>query len=253
MLISFNYVSMPTVRFVSAIYNLHYTEGGERGVDYPTFLWEHAIRLSAYLPDGLHICCSPEDMRDDLPDSIHLYPLPFAAQRDIALPPQRNLTKDTAAYLTLQNKKPDFLLHVKNESPTDIATFVWIDAGICKVLPSASTLLPRLQTFLQSGPIYPSHKIRIPGPEWHLLGDVQRLTEGIWWRFCGGLVIVPAGLVERFATESHWGCQNIKEQTGRLTWEVNVWTYLEACGRIPFELVPGDHNDTILDALFLNS
>lgn len=242
-----------TVRFVSAIYNIHDTG---RGPEYLTFLWEQAIRLSAYLPDGLHICCSPDAVRDDLPPSLQLYlfqlVLPDDAIGAPGLPPQRNITKDTAAYLTLQNTKPDFLLHVKSQSPDTIATFVWIDAGICKVLPSASTLLPRLQSRLLSDVTFPSDKIRIPGPGWSRSANVHRLTDGIWWRFCGGIVIVPAGLVEQFATECRWGCQSLQEQTGRQTWEVNVWTYLEACGRIPVELVPGDHNDSILDALFMS-
>lgn len=244
---------MSSIRFVTAIYDIGDTL---RGPTYPTTLWERAAELSAFLPGGLHVCCDPAMLRETgsipQPPCLYLYPLPmpFRIPVEAELPPNRHPQKDTHAYLTLQNAKPDFLLHVKQQSPPTIQTFIWIDAGIRKVLQSSESLLPRLRSI--GNRVYPPDTIRLPGPGWGLIADAHRLTAGIWWRFCGGIVIVPSGLVESFAEECRMGIQQLWELTGRITWEVNVWTFLEARGRISLTLVPGDHNDTILDALFMS-
>lgn len=237
---------MTKVRFVSAIYDIG---DGLRGPTYPTTLWERASELSSFLPGGLHVCCDPTHVAAH--PNLHVYPLPIpeGLPAEAALPASRNNQKDTHAYLSLQNAKPTFLAHVKQQSPPEIQTFIWIDAGISKVLQSPERLLPRLHTLADT--VYPTDAIRLPGPGWGLTADANRLTASIWWRFCGGIVIVPTGLVERFAKECRWGIQQLWEATGQVTWEVNVWTYLEACGRLPVVLVPGDHNDTILDSLFM--
>jgi hypothetical protein len=241
---------MTKVRFVSAIYDI---SDGLRGPTYPAVLWERAVELSSFLPGGLHVCCDSAAAAhySAAHGNLHIYPLPLpmGLPSEAALPLTRHSQKDTHAYLALQNAKSEFLLHVKQQSPPEIQTFIWIDAGIRKVLQSPERLLPRLRAL--GNAVYPTDAIRLPGPGWGLTADANRLTASIWWRFCGGVVIVPTGLVERFAEECRWGIQQLWTTTGRVTWEVNVWTYLEACGRLPVVLVPGDHNDTILDALFM--
>ena len=171
-----------------------------------------------------------------------------------SLPLSRNFAKDTLMYLILQNMKPEFLQRVKQQQHghTSDDVYVWIDAGILKIV--SPSQLPSLLERLQTPSLYRSvspHAIRIPGPGWSLPANTRQLTQQIWWRFCGGIVICPAELVDVFATEHLRACCEIREQSGGCaTWEVNIWTYMDLYNRVPIELVPGDHNVSIFDCLF---
>ena len=172
-------------------------------------------------------------------DSFETYKLLHDTEH---LPEKRNVSKDTKEYMILMNMKTECLALMKQKTIHDIQYFVWLDAGISKIFkdPDAtlSTLVPRLQTCNNL-----SDKIVIPGC-WGPQSDVGILTHCIHWRFCGGFFCVPSELVIPFSKEVLQGCQEIKDKTNKITWEVNVWTYIES--RLPIEWRAGDHNESIL-------
>jgi hypothetical protein len=223
--------------FVSAIYDI-----GRPG--YIDALWSRVNVLADALPH-LHLFCSASDAasRSTHPriqrHSLEITDLDtYKLLHDVsALPSNRNEEKDTINFLILQNAKTEFIRRTVGIS---VGThYVWIDAGLVKVL---QTVPPKIPTHFE----FPADKIIIPGT-WGPCPDIWTLTQHIWWRFCGGLFVVPAALVAPFAEGVLRGCTEIKEQTGKAVWEVNVWSYIE--NRLPIRWIPGDHNDSILNAL----
>ena len=219
--------------FVTAIYDIERT-------GYIDALWSRVNVLAAALPN-LHLFCSTADAagRPTHP-IIQKHPLELTELdtwrllHDVsALPKIRNEAKDTLPFLILQNAKTEFLRRAADV--VEGTHYVWIDAGLVKVLQTVPPAIPSHFAFRDD-------QITIPGC-WGPCADASLLTERIYWRFCGGLFVVPAALVGPFAEEVLRGCAELK----KATWEVNVWAYIE--GRLPIRWIPGDHNDSILNAL----
>lgn len=219
--------------FVSAIYDIERT-------GYVDVLWSRVNVLAAALPNLCLFCSVADATGRPTHPAIQKHALELIEtdtwhllHNVTNLPSTRNETKDTLSFLILQNAKTEFLCRA---AATAVAThYIWIDAGIVKVLQTVPPAIPSHFAFCDD-------QITIPGC-WGPCANATLLTERIYWRFCGGLFVVPAALVVPFATEVLRGCAELK----KATWEVNVWAYIE--GRLPIRWIPGDHNDSILDAL----
>jgi hypothetical protein len=223
--------------FVSAIYDIERT-------GYVEDLWSRVNVLAASLPN-LHLFCSAADAacKPTHPNiqkqALELTELDtYRLLHDVtSLPTNRNEDKDTLSFLILQNAKTEFLR--RTAVVLEATHYIWIDAGLVKVLQTVPPAIPT-QFDLRDD------QITIPGC-WGPCTDATLLTERVYWRFCGGLFVVPAALVEAFAAEVLSACAELKERTGKATWEVNVWAFIEH--RLPIRWIPGDHNDSILKAL----
>lgn len=224
--------------FVSAIYDIERT-------GYIDALWSRVNVLASALPN-LHLFCSTADAagRPTHP-IIQKHPLELTEldtwhllHNVTVLPQIRNEAKDTQPFMLLINAKSEFTKRIAEIIP-DKTHYIWIDAGLVKVLQTIPPAIPSQFAFRDD-------QITIPGC-WGPCADATLLTERVYWRFCGGLFVVPGPLVGPFAEEVLRGCAELKERTGKAIWEVNVWAYIE--GRLPIRWIPGDHNDSILNAL----
>jgi hypothetical protein len=230
---------MNSILFVSSFYHINHSYSHE--------IIERLKVLAKYVP--INLFCSEQDvpLLETIPnlilqvkefDTFETYKLLYEAEE---LPEKRNFAKDTKEYMILMNMKTECLTLIKQKTLHHIDYYVWIDAGISKIFKDPEITLSTLVARLQTSNNLPD-KILIPGC-WGPQSDVGILTHCIHWRFCGGFFCVPTDLVISFSKEVLQGCQEIKEKTNKITWEVNVWTYIES--RVSIEWRPGDHNETI--------
>lgn len=227
-----------TVAFVTAIFNIHPTRSTE--------IWDRLSILSQTIP--IHIVCSPEDA-DKVPKSATPYFLPFqelTTYKLIAplpdLPPIRNVDKDTKEYMIVMNAKTEILQYVKTRVYAD--HYVWIDAGISKIFKDPHAIF---RSILAQTVSMKSDTILMPGCWPRKESNPAILTEKINWRFCGGFFVVPRAYVADFAIRMFDGVAALGAATGRATWEVNTWCFIER--HLPIQWEKGDHNESILDCL----
>ena len=72
----------------------------------------------------------------------------------------------------------------------------------------------------------------------------------IWWRFCGGVFVGDKDSLVEFYRIFFDVYENVTGVSG-LTWEVNVWAYLELLTLIHPTWKYADHNDSILRVIDL--
>lgn len=230
---------MNSIIFVSSFYNIN--------TSYSHEIIERLKILCKYIP--INLFCSEKDV-----DILKEIPNLFLQVKEFEtfetyktlhdatnLPEKRSIEKDTKDFMILMNMKTECLALTKQKIQNDIHYFVWLDAGISKIFENPHKTLYELVPRLQNS-FLPNDKILIPGC-WNPQSDITILTYCIHWRFCGGFFCVPSHLVLPFAEEVLNGCQEIKDKTGKVIWEVNIWAYIEK--RLPIEWRQGDHNESI--------
>jgi hypothetical protein len=230
---------------VSAIYNIYPT------LEYRNILWERVAILSQYF--HVVLFCSATDaeraasVANITPIFMELcdtqtYKLLSTATR---IPEQRNMEKDTHEYLKLINSKVEFMKLAAEIVKPATDFYMWLDAGLSKVM-SSPAVFSGLRDSLST---YDSNAICIPGP-WPKFNKEphEAYVRGVYWRFCGGHIIIPRAHVVSFFEASLEANRILIEKTGGATWEVMVWAYIES--RMPdksfrIQWVLGDHNDSM--------
>ena len=222
--------------FVTAIYRIY----GEERPAYCDEVWARFAFLVRHLPT-IHAFCSLADASrlsafpNVIPHFVEFTDLDTyrALASAHGLPDKRNTLKDSKEFMILINAKPEFLRRTREAAPA-ASHYIWIDAGIQKILRTApSDALTRMVARCHAlcARETPAN-VLLPGTSWKwstpTIGNVARK---IRWRFCGGFCVVPAQCIDAFARETAVGAQEILRATGKLTWEVNVWAYVES--RLP--------------------
>ena len=158
------------------------------------------------------------------------------------LPRIRTEYHDTKSFLTCINSKVEFVELAINKYP-DATHFAWIDFGICHVFRDIDNTLMYIKMLSQSKLRTPC--IAVPGC-WSLQAEQKwRHDEQINWRFCGGFLIGDRSSLIDFSTRHR---EALTKQACTLTWEVNVWAYLESLGWNS-GWYKADHNDSIITNL----
>jgi hypothetical protein len=150
-----------------------------------------------------------------------------------SLPSQRNPSKDTLDYMSIQLSKFWFV-HQATELYPDVPAFAWIDFGAFHMFRD----VPRCQSALRkiATRSFPS-TIVIPGC-W-ARGNYP-IWDSICWRFCGTFFVGQRNVL-RAAYDRQ--CELVRQHLPALTWEVNYWTLMEEF----FTWIPGDHCDLLID------
>jgi hypothetical protein len=231
--------NMQKYTIVSAIYNIYSDK------TYYNLIWERFVILAKYFPVVL-FCSAADIERAKAIEGVAPIPVEFADTDTYkimapveGLPSCRNAAKDTREYLILMNAKAEFLWRASNIVTAEY--YVWLDAGVSKIVSSPDVFVP----FGESLDRYSSDEIRVPGV-WGILqsGNLHKYVHNVYWRFCGGQMIVPRNKISPFYAESTAAIRQLIAATNTLTWEVNVWAFMEAAG-FPFAWVAGDHNDSM--------
>ncbi len=183
-------------------------------------------------------------------DNTEIYQI--GTKPNINLPQYRNESKDTLEYLALQNTKVEFIKKA-SELYSTYDKYIWVDFGIIKILKNDSEIIDFITklNFINSTNWNTAHYnnillkeiIMIPG----CWGKSSILISNVNWRFCGGIIIIPSGLITSFFEI----CKQTFLEYCSLhssTWEVNIWAIIENKGDFDtlFLWYKADHNSTIL-------
>jgi glycosyltransferase involved in cell wall biosynthesis len=163
---------------------------------------------------------------------------------DPVLPQNRNPEKDTLGFLELMNAKPEFLKRAMRFSKAD--GYVWFDLGILKISKNRERFIQRMERFAETFSTI-SNKIILPGCVSRDKIDFSNMFSFPIWRFCGGIILAPAGCVDEFV-ELHEKQLETCKTLNTLTWEVNLFANMEYEKPDFFHWFAADHNDSIVDA-----
>jgi len=153
---------------------------------------------------------------------------------DYTLPLNRCESKDNEEYMKCINSKVDFVQETMKINPWNSTHFAWIDFSLSYIFNNnnnnnnkysknkSKEALYYLQTI---GKIpFTKRFFVIPGC-WHK--DQTEILNQVNWRFCGGFFIADKESMEIFCNESKSAFIELITKHHLLTWEVNVWTFLE--------------------------
>jgi hypothetical protein len=234
------------MRFVSAFLDLNEERVKEKSVEKYLELLNQLIATGI----SLHLFISPK-FADKIPlandslfvefidlEDLDIYKM---VSKEISLPPQRNPTKDTLNYMILMNAKMEFVKRAMNRFHEE-TTFAWIDSGIFHVFKRPEETTKYLQELSQKR--FSNSYLFFPGA-WKKGYAEDRLFTQINWRFLGGFF---SGHRESLACLWNVYLKYFQQiiETNCLTWEVNLWAYLESYLNFPFTWVLADHDDSIV-------
>lgn len=152
-----------------------------------------------------------------------------------------NTPKNTVEYHCVQHQKFIWIYEAyKNAVLEHPDNYIWIDYGILHV--PGVTLDTVLRYLRRVAAFDPGTDISIPGcwPKADVIGGEYPV-----WRFCGGLMKVPASLVPKFCVSAMTLAAYQMKKTRRAEWEVNTLARLEQLDLLPIRWYQADHNSTM--------
>lgn len=161
----------------------------------------------------------------------------------IRLPPHRTPHHDTPHFLILMNSKVDLLRKAMDLVPASVSHYAWIDFNVTHVVKTGlGPFLNRLQMLANSRLRTPA--LFFPGC-WDKGVGRGGEFERIMWRFCGGFFLGDRASLEQFGTLlQEKGVPAMLEKG--LTWEVNLWAYLENAEAFSPRWYKADHDASLV-------
>jgi len=147
------------------------------------------------------------------------------------LPSIRHPTKDTRNFLILMNSKTEFVRKAIDYGHSS-THYSWIDFSILHVFKNPVETMKYLKNYQ-----LPDKCLYIPG----CLNNSFIFFDQVNWRFCGGFFIGDKQSLLDFDTLH----SEIYQSIPILTWEVNVWAFMETQNWKP-DWFLADHNDSII-------
>ena len=161
----------------------------------------------------------------------------------VRVPSQRTPHHDTPPFLILMNSKVDLVLKAMDLAPASVSHYAWIDFNVTHVVKTGlGPFLNRLQMLANSR--FRTPALFFPGC-WDKGAGAGDEFDTILWRFCGGFFLGDRASLEQFGTllrEKGWPALLDKG----LTWEVNLWAYLENKQGFAPTWYKADHNASIV-------
>ena len=162
------------------------------------------------------------------------YPDDHAIQHAIADNPKKN----TLAYHIVMAQKTEWLEAAAEMEPT-ADVFVWIDFGIFHVPGVTVEIIDEFLDRAES-----EKAIAIPGC-WER-DQYQYNDSWPYWRFCGGVMIVPRRYIASFNRAMKREYIRWLQETNSVSWEVNTLARLEQRDPdFPVWWYQADHNETL--------
>ena len=160
---------------------------------------------------------------------------------EFSLPENRTDYHDTKNFMILMNSKVEFIRRASEKY--DSTHFAWIDFSICHVFKDVPATLLYLK-MLGSTDLKDSMLV-FPGC-WQKGEYIENAFACVVWRFCGGFFIGDrASLLDMNRVYRQHFAETVRLQQ-KLSWEVNIWAYMEmSCGWSPSWYFAG-HDDTIV-------
>jgi hypothetical protein len=144
--------------------------------------------------------------------------------RDVTLPELRHSTKDTKNYMITMNTKMEYIKIAIDANIFNTEYFAWIDFGICHVFKNPDETLQYLYNLSQC--TFDKEFFAIPGG-WNNPVSPEVVFNIVSWRFCGGFFLGDKHtMIKTWKLFKH-SYKNYIEKYNRVTWELNIWAYME--------------------------
>jgi len=166
----------------------------------------------------------------------------FKEIKNYKLPPNRTILHDTKNFMILMNAKIEFVTKAITLNHFNNSHFSWIDFSIFHVLKDLQSSCNYLQLIHYS--LLKEKCLIFPGC-WSSGTLSESLFEKINWRFCGGFFIGDKDSLLHMNDIYRTFFKEIVDQHG-LSWEVNIWHYLELHHSLSIQWYKADHNDSII-------
>jgi hypothetical protein len=161
-------------------------------------------------------------------------PITKLFSKNVSLPNNRNINKDTRDFLILMNNKIEFMKYSLIYIETKY--IAWIDFGIMKIFKDFDVNWKNITNIKIL-----DDKLLIPGcHNKKLLNDLDNVN----WRFCGGLLF---GTIKTITNFQELLYKYIEQHRDKITWEVNYWAIIEENNKNLIQWYWADHNDTMLN------
>ena len=163
------------------------------------------------------------------------------------LPNKRCAIKDSLNYITLMNAKAEFVSDAININPFNTSHFAWIDFGICHIISNPKNTLSRLYRIAEHSKLQ-ENILAFPG-SWSLemvLQNFKNIANIPYWRMCGGFYFGDKQSLQSMYELNLEAISKFINQYGIISWEVNIWAWMELTMKCKIRVFTADHNDTIL-------
>jgi hypothetical protein len=151
------------------------------------------------------------------------------------LPAYRNMSHDTRNFLILMNSKVELVKRAMDSEMHPSTHFAWIDFGIGYTFRTLASSFTQLQQLAMT--TLPTPCMLVPGCWDKQITSLSQVN----WRFCGGFFVGDRGSIDEF----HKIHSQEFPKLPHLSWEVNVWAYLESIGWSP-TWYKADHDDSMI-------
>jgi glycosyl transferase family 25 len=271
-------MNTPTITFVTAFIDLNEHRPKDRTPEIRTQLFRQLAKSGISI--CLYVSSKYENIGKELANeykNIKLMPITNLEDTETykiitkfnpVLPINRCQYKDTLNYMILQNAKSEFVYNAILNNPYNTDYFAWIDFSICHVLNynnsndsiDNNTIHPILQKLYNSSiSIINLNTILLPScfsfekSKYYF----NLISSHIIWRFCGGFFIGDKKSLQNmhllmlkelpnFITQNRDNNNN-NNNNNIISWEVNVWVWLEHKCNWIIDTYQADHNESILD------
>ena len=163
------------------------------------------------------------------------------------LPNKRCTIKDSLNYITLMNAKAEFVNDAININPFNTTHFAWIDFGICHIISNPKTTLSRLYRIAEHCKLQENILV-FPG-SWSLemvSQNFKNIANIPYWRMCGGFYFGDKQSLQNMYELNLEAINRFINQYGIISWEVNIWAWMELSMNWKISIFTADHNNTIL-------
>lgn len=173
------------------------------------------------------------------------------ARVPLRLPDVRYLEKDTWKYMCCILNKTYFLRHAMEDNPFGTERFCWVDFALPYVFKRPTDTLQHMLV-LATRPWSSSaaqEQVCIPGWCAQPPTNMLQLTQGSYWRFCGGVVYGDRTSLLQFCNVCEEWLVPFLQASQTLVWEVHFWAWLEMQGHISVRWVPSVFDDKMITQL----
>ena len=184
-------------------------------------------------------------------EETNLYKLCMKKKEDgrpaMNLPCHRNTKKDTHEYITLMNGKMDFLRDAIEQNVFQTPFFAWMDFSMAYLFKDKENTPKKMWDLSKdidlnyNGMMIPGCWEKIPTNYYIMVKD------NICWRFCGTFFMGDAGSIMELYKYYVEHLPRFIKETNILTWEINMWAWLEANTEWKPHWYSSDHNDRLID------
>ena len=232
--------------FVTAFIDLHEDRSKNKSVDYCFLHFKQlastGIKIHVFLSKDYELAPS-ENIFVERIELEDLITYKETEDLDLTLPSQRSEHKDTKNFMILMNAKIELVKRAIDSNVFGSTHFGWIDFAISYIFKNPITL-EYLATLGKSD--FTPPLMCVPGCFSSKGYRAECIFDSIHWRFCGGFFFGDKNSLIKFSEIYRENFRKVLLIRSVMTWETNVWTFLELNTDWNPSWFLADHNDSII-------